>query len=78
VSREAWGDPPDPEPQRCPVCAGGEYATFYPLQDGGMCSVRPCQAPRQHDASANCWCEPTIDYKDPDTGVAVYGHRSMQ
>jgi len=22
VSREAWGDPPDPEPQRCPVCDG--------------------------------------------------------
>ena len=56
----------------------GEHATFYPLQDGGMCAVRPCQAPRQHEASANCWCEPTIDYKDPDTGVAVYVHRSMQ
>ncbi len=22
MSREAWGDPPDPEPQRCPVCDG--------------------------------------------------------
>ena len=56
----------------------GEHATFCPLQDGGMCAVRSCQAPRQHDASANCWCEPTIDYKDPDTGVAVYVHRSME
>ena len=21
----------------------GEFATFYPLQDGGMCSVSPCR-----------------------------------
>jgi hypothetical protein len=26
VSREAWGDPPDPEPQRCPVCDGEWHA----------------------------------------------------
>jgi hypothetical protein len=24
MSREAWGDPPDPEPQMCPLC-GGEW-----------------------------------------------------
>jgi hypothetical protein len=35
-------------------------------------------AVRQHNASADCWCEPTVDYKDPDTGVAVYVHRSIQ
>ena len=23
----------------------GEWATFHPLQDGGMCSVRQCKAP---------------------------------
>lgn len=23
----------------------GEHATYYPLQDGGMCSVRPCERP---------------------------------
>lgn len=26
VIREAWGDPPDPEPQRCPVCDGEWHA----------------------------------------------------
>ena len=26
MSREAWGDPPDPEPQRCPVCDGEWHA----------------------------------------------------
>lgn len=23
----------------------GQHATFYPLQDGGMCAVVPCNAP---------------------------------
>ena len=26
MSREAFGDPPDPEPQRCPVCYGEWHA----------------------------------------------------
>ena len=26
MSREAWGDPPDPEPQYCPACGGQEHA----------------------------------------------------
>jgi hypothetical protein len=56
----------------------GETAIFYPLQDGGMCAARPCQAPRRHEARADCWCEPMIDYKDPDTGVAVYVHNQVQ
>lgn len=25
MSREAWGDPPDPEPQHCPLCGGTEH-----------------------------------------------------
>lgn len=24
----------------------GEYATYYPLQDGGMCSVQKCTKPQ--------------------------------
>jgi hypothetical protein len=31
----------------------GETAVFHPLQDGGMCAVRPCQdreQPRPEDA----------------------------
>lgn len=26
MSREAWGDPPEQEPQRCPVCDGEWHA----------------------------------------------------
>ena len=56
----------------------GEFATFYPLQDRGMCAVRPCKAHRQHDADPGCWCEPTIEYKDPDTGATVWVHKEVQ
>ena len=31
----------------------------------------------QHASSADCWCEPAIHYRDPDTGVAVYQHREV-
>ena len=27
----------------------GEYATYYPLQDGGMCTVRQCSAPKRDE-----------------------------
>lgn len=33
---------------------------------------------RQHDASADCWCGPTIEHVDPDTGAAVYVHKEVQ
>lgn len=29
----------------------GEWAVFYPLQDGGTCSVRPCNSQRKTDES---------------------------
>ena len=28
----------------------------------------------QHTTSADCWCGPTVDYVDPDTGATVYVH----
>jgi hypothetical protein len=33
---------------------------------------------REHIDSENCWCEPELDYTDPDTGVSVYVHRRVQ
>jgi hypothetical protein len=27
---------------------------------------------------SKCWCDPELDYKDPDTGVEVWVHRSKQ
>lgn len=45
-------------------------------------STPPLAAPqltkREHEASADCWCEPEIDYTDPDTGISVYVHKDVQ
>jgi hypothetical protein len=32
----------------------------------------------EHSSSADCWCEPTIEFKDPATGAAVYVHKDIQ
>ena len=29
----------------------------------------------EHISSPDCWCEPELDYKDPDTGAEVWVHR---
>jgi hypothetical protein len=36
-----------------------------------------CERPAklEHEASANCWCEPTLEHVDPDTGAKVWLHR---
>ena len=33
---------------------------------------------REHISSPDCWCEPELDYKDPDTGAEVWVHRELQ
>lgn len=32
----------------------------------------------EHISSPDCWCEPELEYKDPETGAEVWVHRSMQ
>jgi len=34
--------------------------------------------PPEHSASENCWCQPEVDYVDPETGAAMYVHKSTQ
>lgn len=33
--------------------------------------------PREHISSPDCWCEPELYYKDPDTGAEVWVHREL-
>jgi hypothetical protein len=33
---------------------------------------------RQHIGSADCWCAPAVEFKDPVTGAAVYVHQQVQ
>lgn len=32
----------------------------------------------EHAASADCWCVPEVEYRDPETGTAVYVHKEVQ
>ena len=55
------------------VSAGTHWLSTTPPQ--------PEQKPvaREHVTdSSKCWCDPELDYKDPDTGVEVWVHRSKQ
>ena len=33
---------------------------------------------QEHEASADCWCGPTVEFKDPSTGAAVWVHKQAQ
>lgn len=33
---------------------------------------------RQHIGSADCWCSPTVEFKDPASGAAVWVHKQVQ
>jgi hypothetical protein len=62
-SRHCTCHPDDDPPVPCPK----KYA------------FRECmQAAHKHIMNPTCWCEPELNYIDPDTGVAVYVHRGKQ
>lgn len=42
----------------------------------GMIHVMPTDA--EHVESKECWCEPTLDYIDPETGNEVWLHKELQ
>lgn len=31
-----------------------------------------------HDSSDECWCEPEVEYTDPDTDRTVWLHKELQ
>jgi hypothetical protein len=33
---------------------------------------------RQHIGGADCWCTPTVEFKDPISGSAVWVHNQVQ
>jgi len=33
---------------------------------------------RVHIASADCWCAPSVEYRAPDNGAAVFVHKEIQ
>jgi hypothetical protein len=58
-----------------------QYAIDHGAEGLGHCPPGKCcmpQARLEHIASADCWCEPTVEYIDPETNVAVYVHKDIQ
>ena len=33
---------------------------------------------REHISSPDCWCEPELHFKDPETGAGVWVHKEFQ
>lgn len=32
----------------------------------------------KHEKSPDCWCQPELEYEDPETGNQVWVHRELQ
>lgn len=43
-------------------------------QSDGNIHVMPIEGIR-HEASGDCWCDPILEYVNPDTGKILYVHR---
>lgn len=53
-----------------------EAAIRQDIADGF--TVMEVEAPLEHELSTDCWCEPTLEYTDPETGDKVWVHRERQ
>lgn len=38
--------------------------------------VMPCYG-KEHDSDPRCWCNPALNYEDPETRARVWVHRDM-
>lgn len=54
----------------------GAPVTPLPLDSAG--GAPSATAPREHEANEHCWCEPEVDYVDPNTGAKVFVHKQTQ
>jgi hypothetical protein len=44
------------------------HPIFQPILDA------ICPPPREHVESGDCWCNPTLDYVNPETGAEHWIH----
>lgn len=68
--------PPGPEIQPHLDHQVGAQVTPLPLESAG--GAPSATASREHEASEHCWCEPEVDYVDPNTGAKVFVHKQTQ
>jgi hypothetical protein len=84
VLRGEWKGPlAMDKPEKPTTCAGSNCGTTT-AQHSPECIAEHAAAvaggpmEREHETSADCWCNPEIDYTDPATGVSVYVHKRPQ
>lgn len=60
----------------CRGCGADQAPTFSVNQYGDVIECANCKAMRTntHLDSEQCWCNPTLDYVNPDTGAEVWIH----
>lgn len=71
------------DPQALPFTPCKGQLGFFDVNENNLnfgkakeISLRPVKPqPMEHRDSADCWCGPTLDYVDPETGVSVYVHK---
>ena len=78
-----WAIPPAAQPAQQPVaCQYAVDVTMPEYRCVGKCQyTTPFAAQRKKEHITNgdpCWCNPEIDYVDPETGVAVIVHKEPQ
>lgn len=56
--------------------AFGRVSPVMPLDVPMLCDweAQTCATPRVHIESPECWCKPTLDYRDPKTGRELWVH----
>ena len=54
----------------CPICE----MMLRPDHNFNFCSKCGRCLTSEHIDSENCWCEPILDYEDPETGNQVWVH----
>lgn len=65
----------------CNQCGSGaaRWSKFNPQTlEVYQCSNCQPLADGEHDDSEFCWCNPSLDYRDPVTGNEVWVHNELQ
>ena len=59
------------------VCEDRERANLYGVKECAT-AIRARGKVREHAMSGDCWCNPELNYTDPETGAEVWVHKEPQ
>lgn len=58
--------------EACVICEKSPTCCMHNAEHHG------CHRWRRHDESPDCWCHPTLTYKDEENGNEVWTHNGIQ